>query len=144
MIENIYSDLKVGDRGVFEKTVSETDVYNFAGISGDFSWLHVNRERAEKGHFKERIAHGMMLAGFISNVIGTTMPGSGTIYMSQNIQFLKPCFIDDTIKAVVEVVELMPKGRVRLSTRCYNQKKELIIDGEAIVIPPRERSLNDD
>lgn len=144
MIEHIYGELKVGDRGILEKTVTETDVYNYAGITGDFSWLHVNQVRAERGHFKQRIVHGMLLAGFISTVIGNQMPGSGTIYESQNVQFLRPCFIGDTVKTVIAVTEVMPKGRVRLSTRCCNQVGELLIDGEAIVIPPRKHIFSAD
>ena len=142
MIENVYKELKVGDKGVFEKTVTESDICNYAGISGDFSWLHVNKIRAAKGFFRQRIAHGMLITGFISNIIGNVMPGSGTIYETQNLQFLKPCFIDDTVRTEVEIVELLPKGRVRLSTRCYNQDGELLINGEAIAIPPREHILN--
>ena len=74
MIENIYSELKVGDTGFIEKTITETDVYIYAGITGDFSWLHINEMRAKRGHFKTRIAHGMLLAGLVSNVVGNQMP----------------------------------------------------------------------
>lgn len=138
MIENIYSELKVGDKGYVEKTLTETDVYLYAGITGDFSWLHVNEMRASQGHFKTRIVHGMLLIGLISNVVGNRMPGAGTVYETQNISFIKPCYFDDTIKAQTEVAELLPRGRVKLRTTCYNQHNELILDGEAIVIPPRE------
>ena len=144
MIENTYDELQVGDRGIFEKTVTEADVSNYAGVTGDFSWLHVHKERAEKGHFKQRIAHGMLLAGYVSNIVGNIMPGAGTIYNTQNFIFLKPCFIGDTIKSVVEIAEKMSKGRVKLITRCYNQHGELILDGDAIVIPPREHFFDND
>jgi 3-hydroxybutyryl-CoA dehydratase len=79
----------------------------------------------------------MLLAGLISTVIGNQMPGAGTIYEKQSLHFLRPCFISDTIRAQTEVIELMPAGRVRLKTTCHNQKGELLIEGEAIVIPPR-------
>lgn len=141
MIEHIYSELKVGDKGYVEKTITETDLYIFAGVTGDFSWLHVNEARAKKGHFKTRIVHGMLLAGLISNVIGNQMPGVGTIYETQSLRFLKPCFINDTIRAQTEVIELLPAGRVRLKTTCYNQRGELVVDGEAIVIPPRKHVI---
>lgn len=144
MIEHIYSDLKVGDKGYVEKTITETDLYNFAGITGDFSWLHVNEVRASRGHFKTRIVHGMLLAGLISNVIGNQMPGVGTIYETQNLRFLRPCFIDDTIRAQTEVLELLPAGRVKLKTTCYNQYGEVLIDGEAIVIPPRRHVIKEE
>ncbi len=138
MIEHIYDELKVGDIGYIEKTITESDVYIYAGITGDFSWLHVNEVRARQGHFKTRIVHGMLLAGLISNVVGNHMPGVGTIYESQSMKFLKPCFINDTVRAQTEVAELLPSGRVKLRTTCYNQHGELICDGDAVVIPPRK------
>jgi len=138
MIEHIYSEIKVGDNGYVEKTLTEADVYGYAGITGDFSWLHVNQRRAEKGHFKNRIVHGMLLLGLISSVVGNEMPGAGTIYESQTIRFMKPCFINDTIMAKTDVIEIMPAGRVKLRTTCYNQHDEMIADGIAIVIPPRK------
>lgn len=144
MIERIYSELKVGDKGYVEKTITETDLYNFAGTTGDFSWLHVNEVRAKNGHFKTRIVHGMLLAGLISNVVGNQMPGVGTIYETQNLKFIKPCYIDDTIRAQTEVAELLPAGRVKLRTTCHNQHGELLIDGEAIVIPPRRHVVDDE
>lgn len=143
MIEHIYSELKIGDKGYVEKTISETDLYNFAGTTGDYSWLHVNEVRAGQGHFKTRIVHGMLLAGLISNVVGNQMPGVGTIYETQNLRFLKPCFINDTVRAQTEVIELMPKGRVKLKTSCCNQHGEVLIEGEAIVIPPRKHVIKE-
>lgn len=144
MIENTYNELKVGDKGYVEKTITEADVYMYAGVTGDFSWLHVNEWRASKGHFKTRIVHGMLMAGLISNVVGNEMPGVGTIYETQELKFLKPCFINDTIRAQTEVVELLPAGRVRLKTTCYNQDNEIIIDGTAIAIPPRNHLVGAD
>lgn len=141
MIEHIYSELKVGDTGYVEKTITETDLYNYAGITGDFSWLHVNEVRASRGHFKKRIVHGMLLAGLISNVIGNEMPGAGTIYEAQTFYFLRPCFINDTVRAQTKVLEKLPSGRIKLKTSCYNQHEELLLDGEAIVIPPRKHNI---
>lgn len=142
MIEYIYNELQVGDMGYVEKTITESDVYMYAGVTGDFSWLHVNEWRAERGHFKTRIVHGMLLAGLISTVVGNEMPGAGTIYEKQDLHFLKPCFINDTIRAQTEVVELMPAGRVKLKTICYNQRNELIVEGTAIAIPPRKHVVS--
>lgn len=141
MIEHIYSELKIGDKGYIEKTITETDVYLYAGITGDFSWLHVNEVRARRGHFKTRVVHGMLLIGLISNVVGNRMPGAGTIYETQNIDFLRACYINDTVRAQTEVIEKLPRGRVKLRTCCYNQYDEVILDGEAIVIPPREHII---
>lgn len=137
MKENIYNELTIGDAGYVEKTISEFDVYQYAGITGDFSWLHVNEMRAKRGHFHTRIVHGMLLVGLISNVVGNQMPGAGTIYESQTVRFLKPCYIGDTVRAQTEVIQMLEKGRVRLRTLCVNQNGELLLDGEAIAIPPR-------
>lgn len=143
MIENIYSELKVGDIGYVEKTITESDVYMYAGVTGDFSWLHVNEWRAARGHFKTRIVHGMLLAGLISTVVGNEMPGAGTIYEKQELQFLKPCYINDTIRAQTEVIEILPAGRIKLRTICYNQRNEKIVDGTAIAIPPRKHVVTE-
>jgi 3-hydroxybutyryl-CoA dehydratase len=142
MIENIYSEMQIGATGYVEKTLSETDVYQYAGITGDFSWLHINEMRAKQGHFKTRIVHGMLLLGLISNVVGNQMPGAGTVYETQTVSFLRPCYIGDTVRAQTEVTQLMGKGRIRLRTVCVNQYGELLLDGEAIVIPPRNHVVN--
>lgn len=137
MIENTYDELKVGDTGSFIKTITEADVTLFAGLSGDYSWLHTNEVLAKEGHFGARIVHGILLVGLISHVIGNIMPGAGTVYATQNCRFLKPAFIMDTIEATTEVIEKMEKGRVKLATIVYNQHGDILIEGEAIVIPPR-------
>lgn len=142
MIENIYSEMQIGSTGYVEKTLTETDVYQYAGITGDFSWLHINEMRAKQGHFKTRIVHGMLLVGLISNVVGNQMPGAGTIYETQSVKFLKPCYIGDTVRAQTEVTQLLDKGRVQLRTVCVNQSGELLLDGEAIVIPPRHHVVH--
>lgn len=143
MIEKIYEELKVGEKAFVEKTLTETDVYLYAGITGDFSWLHVNEMRAQEGHFKTRIVHGILLVGLISNVVGNSLPGAGTIYECQNVRFIKPCYFNDTVRAEVEVMEILGKGRVKLRTSCYNQHGELIIEGDAIVIPPRQHVIEE-
>lgn len=131
------AEIQVGDAAEFSKTVSETDVYLYAGISGDFNPAHVNAEDAAKGMFKQRIAHGMLTAGFISTILGTQLPGPGTIYMKQNLAFLAPVFFGDTITARAEVVETIPeKNRVRLKTTCTNQSGKKVLDGEATVMAP--------
>ncbi|MGE5417147.1 MAG: MaoC family dehydratase [Acidobacteriota bacterium] len=131
-------ELKIGDIGWIEKTISEHDVYTFAGLTGDFSWVHVNEERAKKGRFGQRIAHGMLTIGFISCVIGTQIPGPGTIYLTQDMKFLKPVFFGDTIHAEVEVIEIIKeKNKVKLKTSVSNQQGDLVLTGEAYVIPPQ-------
>lgn len=136
-----YEDLSIGKIGYIVKTITEKDVYAYAGLTGDYSWLHVDEARAKKGHFKTRIVHGMFLAGLISNVVGNLLPGPGTCYETQNMRFLRPCFINDTVKAQSEILDLLPRGRVQIKTTCFNQHNELLVDGEAIVIPPKKINL---
>ncbi|MCX5851352.1 MAG: MaoC family dehydratase [Deltaproteobacteria bacterium] len=131
-------EMKVGDFAEFAKTVSETDVYLYAGITGDFNPAHVNQAYAEKTFFKTRIAHGMLTAGFISTILGTKLPGPGTIYLKQSLAFLAPVRIGDTITAHAEVVELkVEKNRARFRTTCMNQEGTMVLDGEAEVMPPK-------
>ena len=138
MLGYTIDQLKVGQQASFSKTVAESDVYLFAGISGDFNPAHVNQAYAEQTAFKTRIAHGMLAAGFISNVLGNQLPGPGTIYISQSLNFLAPVAIGDTITATAEVVELnMEKKRARLKTVCTNQDGREVLVGEALVSPPR-------
>lgn len=132
-----YDDFKVGDCAYFQKTISESDVYLYAGITGDFNPVHVDKKTAESGRFKQRISHGMLLGGLISSVLGTKLPGEGAIYVSQEINFLLPVFFGDTIKAEVTIIEKLEKGRVRLKTTCYNQKDEIVADGFATLLVPR-------
>ena len=127
-------DLAVGMRASFAKTVTEADIVLFAGISGDTNPVHLDAEAAAGTLFKERIAHGMLSAGFISAVLGTRMPGPGCIYISQALKFLAPVKIGDTVRAECEIVALMPeKRRVTLKTTCRVRDK-VVIDGEAIMM----------
>ncbi|MGD9066142.1 MAG: MaoC family dehydratase, partial [Desulfobacterales bacterium] len=138
MIGKTIEEMKVGDTAKFSKTVSESDVYLFAGITGDLNPAHVSEEFAKDTFFKTRIAHGMLSASFISTVIGTMLPGPGSVYMRQEANFLAPVKLGDTITAVVEVAEIIAdKKRVRLKTYCINQEKTIVVDGEALVSPPR-------
>ena len=138
MIGKTIEEMKVGDTAKFSKTVSESDVYLFAGVTGDLNPAHVSEEFAKDTFFKTRIAHGMLSASFISTVIGTMLPGPGSVYMRQEANFLAPVKFGDTITAVVEVAEIIAdKKRVRLKTYCINQEKTVVVDGEALVSPPR-------
>jgi 3-hydroxybutyryl-CoA dehydratase len=138
MIGKIIEQLKVGDAAEFGKTVSESDIYLYAGITGDFNPAHVNEVYAEGTYFKTRIAHGMFSAGLISAVLANQLPGPGTIYLEQTLKFLAPVKIGDTITARVEILELLfDKNRVRLKTVCSNQDGVNVLEGEALVGAPR-------
>ena len=138
MIGKTIGELKLGDTAEFAKTVSESDIYLYAGVTGDFNPAHINEDYAKNTFFKTRIAHGMLSAGFISTVIGTKLPGTGSIYVKQDLRFLAPVRIGDTITARVEVMEIIAeKKRVRLKTTCINQEGTQVLDGEAVVSPPK-------
>ncbi|MFT6916188.1 MAG: 3-hydroxybutyryl-CoA dehydratase [Motiliproteus sp.] len=112
-------DLEVGMTASFAKTVSESDVYTFAGITGDNNPVHINAEYAAQTIFKERIVHGMFSAGLISAVLGTKLPGPGAIYIDQNIKFKAPVKFGDTLTATATITEIkMERRRVILSTVC--------------------------
>jgi 3-hydroxybutyryl-CoA dehydratase len=131
-------ELKVGQTASFTKTVTETDVYLFAGVTGDINPAHVNEEYAKGTMFKTRIAHGMLGAGFISAVLGMQLPGPGTIYMKQDLAFKAPVKIGDTVTAEASVKEIIAeKNRVILTTIAKKQDGTVVIEGEAMVMPPK-------
>jgi 3-hydroxybutyryl-CoA dehydratase len=132
------SEIKTGDTAQFSKTISESDIYLYAGITGDLNPAHVNEDYANKTFFRTRIAHGMLVAGFISTVLANQLPGPGTIYVSQELNFLAPVRIGDTVTARAEVREVIPENnRVRLRTTCVIQDGTKVLEGEAIVSPPK-------
>lgn len=133
-----FDQMSVGQSAEMTKTISESDVYLFAGVTGDMNPAHVNEEYAKATAFKSRIVHGALLGGLISAVLGSQLPGNGTIYMKQTTKFLAPVYFGDTITAKVEVAELIEeKKRVVLRTWCENQNGDTVMDGEALVSAPR-------
>lgn len=131
-------DLKIGDKDFFQKTITETDVYLYAGITGDLNPAHINEVEAEKGMFKGRIAHGMLTAGLVSTVLGMKIPGPGTIYLGQELKFTAPVKFGDTIKAEAEVIEINEeKNIISLKTTCTNQDGKTVLTGVAKAMPPK-------
>lgn len=128
--------IKIGDKASIARTIAESDVYLYAGITGDLNPAHINEEASKDGLFKGRIAHGMLTAGLISAVLGTHLPGPGSIYLSQELRFLSPVRVGDTITATVEVIEIVKERIVKLKTYCTNQKGDMVIDGIATILPP--------
>lgn len=119
------------------KSIKLTDIQAFAKVSGDQNPIHIDDEYAKKSIFGKKIAHGMLSASYISAVIGNDFPGIGTIYLKQNLQFLKPVFIGDDVEILVRIKELQQKGRALLQTDVVNQNGELVIMGEALVKLPQ-------
>ena len=139
MIGKTIDQIKKGDFSEFTKTVSESDIYQYAGVTGDFNPAHVNETYAAKTFFKARIAHGMLSAGFISAILGNHLPGPGSIYIKQELNFLAPVYIGDTITARAEVIEVnTEKNRVTLKTDCFNQDGKAVIEGKAVLSPPKK------
>lgn len=130
-------EYNIGDRKEFSKTISEGDVYSFAGITGDLNPVHINNVAAEQSRFGKRIVHGMLTASFISTVIGMYLPGPGTIYLGQSLSFEAPVYIGDTITASVEITDIQNGKKASLRTIVYNQKGEKVVSGEAIVLLPK-------
>lgn len=138
MILKTIDQIHVGDSAEFAKTLSESDVYLFAGITGDFNPAHVNEVYSQATSFKTRIAHGLLTAGLISAVMANQLPGPGAIYIRQELDFLAPAHIGDTITAHVEVVDIIKDmNRIRLRTWCTKQDGTIVLNGEALVSPPR-------
>lgn len=126
---------EVNDYGEFSKTISESDVYLFAGICGDFNPVHVNQKEAEKSRFKNRVVHGALISAFISTVLGTVMPGPGTIYLEQNIKFIKPVFIGQTITAKAIIRDII-SNKACMETTVINQDGIVVAEGTAKVLLP--------
>lgn len=134
-MEWTYDKLKVGDKDSVSKVVTGEDVADFARISTDNNPVHLDEEFAKTTAFGRRIAHGMFGAGLISAAIGTKLPGYGTIYMGQNLKFMRPVYLGDTITAYVEVLEKIDaKKRLKLKTWVENQDGKVVIDGDALVM----------
>jgi 3-hydroxybutyryl-CoA dehydratase len=131
----MYKDIQIGDTAFFSKTITDSDIFKFAGLTGDFNPVHIDNEFAKETPFKERIAHGLLTGSLISTVLGMKLPGPNSIYLSQNFKFTAPVKIGDTVKATVEVVEKRDEKKIiKLKTQVLNQRQELVVDGEAIVM----------
>lgn len=137
-VEKAIEELKIGDSAELTKVITEALVQDFARVIGDFNPLHLDEAYAQRTRFKGRIAHGALIIGLFSNILGNILPGHGTIYLSHEIKFLAPVRIGDAITARVEVTELIPeKNRVKFRTVCLNQKGEIVVDGFAWAMPPK-------
>ena len=132
-------ELSVGQSVEKEFLVTEETGVAFAEVSQDKNPIHLDTEYAEKTRFGKKIAHGMLMGGFISSLIGMELPGEGTIYMKQELTFLRPVYYGDKIRVEITVSELQTeKKRAVLSTNCYNQNGEQVVAGKALVKPREE------
>ncbi len=124
-----------GQQASITRVVTAADVEAFAGISGDTNPVHLDQDFAEKSRFKKRIAHGILSAGYISAVLGSKLPGPGTIYLSQNLAFKAPVYLGDTVTATVTVLNYRPdKHILTLRTECINQDGTVVLEGQAVCL----------
>ncbi|WP_319244469.1 MaoC family dehydratase [uncultured Propionivibrio sp.] len=131
------TEIKVGDTASFGKTLTEADAYQFSGIIGNFNPIHVNKEFCSTTGLGKRIVPSMLVASMVSKILGTQLPGNGTVHVSQEMEFLQPVFIGDTVTCHVEVNGVDGKTqRVRLDIACTNQNGDIVARGETEAIPP--------
>ena len=130
--------MKPGDSAEITKTIEQADVDAFADLTGDHNPVHVDEEFAKTTRFGRRIAHGMLTASLISSVLANKLPGEGSVYLGQSLEFIKPVFPGDEITARVIVKEIREdKPIIKLETLCINQRDEIVIRGEATVLVHR-------
>jgi 3-hydroxybutyryl-CoA dehydratase len=134
MVELDYEDIKVGDDASITRTITEANIGAFADLTGDTNPIHLDIEYAAKSMFGERIAHGMLVAGLISAVLGTQLPGPSSIYLGQDLKFMAPVKIGDTLTVTATVTEKRDDKRiVKLRTTATNQRGEMVVDGNAVI-----------
>ena len=133
-----YDEIKVGDSACFSKTVTESDIHSFSAMTADFNPIHVDEVYAVSSSLGKkmggRIAQGMLSASLFSTLVGMYIPGRGALYVSQSCNFKRPVKIGDTLRAECQVLEKMEKNRIRMATRCLNQRGEVVVEGEAVAI----------
>lgn len=132
--------LKVGDAAESTKTISESDVYLFAGVTGDFNPVHVDAEFAKTTPFGARVAHGPLTFALCAGLLGTELPGLGTVAVSNHVEYQRPVYIGDTIRVRVEVGELDPeRNRATMLVTWTNQHGDQVAEGAMVVKPPRTK-----
>lgn len=134
-----YEEVNIGDTASVSHTVSERDLVLFATVSGDVNPVHLDQQFAETTPFKGRIAHGMLSGALISAAIACELPGPGTIYIGQELSFLRPVRLGDDIRIELEVLEKLQKNRLKIATRVINQDGKKVVDGTATVMAPTEK-----
>lgn len=132
-------EIRVGDSAITSKQFLEQDVLEFAKISTDHNPAHVDKEYAEKTFFKKQIVHGMLVGSLFSSIFGVQLPGLGSIYTKQSLKFTKPVYFGDIITAQVTVKEMNEeRNRVVFDCVAKNQNDDIVIIGEAEIMPPRK------
>jgi len=139
-LENItYDELNIGDSATYTRTLTEEELVLFAAVSGDVNPVHLDKEYASKSLFKERIAHGMWSGALISAALATVIPGPGTVYLEQSLNFKRPVKLEDTLTIKLTVLRKEERNRVVFECEVINQDSDLVVTGEAKVIAPSEK-----
>jgi 3-hydroxybutyryl-CoA dehydratase len=139
-LENItYDELNIGDSASYTRTLTEEELILFAAVSGDVNPVHLDKEYASKTLFKERIAHGMWSGALISAALATVIPGPGTIYLEQSLNFKRPVKLEDTLTIKLTVLRKEERNRVAFECEVINQEGKIVVTGEATVIAPTEK-----
>jgi 3-hydroxybutyryl-CoA dehydratase len=134
------SELSIGDAASFRKTISESDVYLFAGITGDLNPVHVDAEFAKTTPFGARVAHGPLTFSLCAGLLGTELPGVGTIAVTNEVTYEAPVYIGDTIAVRVEVAALdAERNRATMAVTWHNQKGTQVASGTMVVKPPKTK-----
>ena len=142
IIGKTIQELKVGDKVSNKTIITEKNVEMFGEIIGDFNPAHFDEEYASKTIFKKRIAHGMLIGSLFSKLLGTYLPGPGSIYISQSLRFRRPVYFGDEINAVIKITEInVEKNRVKLECIAYNQSNDKVVIGEAEIMPPIKEEM---
>jgi 3-hydroxybutyryl-CoA dehydratase len=129
-----FEDLTVGKKAAFAKTITEADISHFVAVTGDVNQLHVDRQFARRTFFGKRICHGMLTASLFSTIVGMLLPGTGAIYRSQSLTFVRPVFIGDTLTASFEIVRIeRERERIEMDGVIRNQEGEEVLRGVAVV-----------
>jgi acyl dehydratase len=137
LLSKTYDELEVGSQGSFSKTLTERDIILFAETSGDVNPVHFDDEYARGTIFRQRVGHGMWSAGLISTCIGTVMPGHGSLYLGQTLEFKAAAKLGDVLTVTATIKEKLPKKLLLIDCEVRNQNDEIVVSGEARVIPPR-------
>jgi 3-hydroxybutyryl-CoA dehydratase len=133
--ELLYDEIQIGDQALITRTITDEDIQAFAQLTGDVNPIHLLDDFAANSMFGERIAHGMLVASFISTILGTKLPGKNTIYLSQNVAFKAPVKIGDTLRIIAEVIKKRDdKKIITLQTNVYNQFDKLVVEGTAAIL----------
>ena len=140
MIESIKAEinnLHIGQKAEFLEIISESCVQEFAKLSGDFNPHHMDEEYAKKTKYEKRICHGMLLASFFSKLTAMYLPGQGSFYLSQTLNFVSPAFINDEVTVRGEITKISSStGIVRVKTQIINKNNVLLVSGDAKVLIP--------